>query len=219
MSNNAYAVKRKALLDSNLLLNTYFDPVERWDVESIGRRGRELASLVASLWPNPRQPEAGVEPELESKAGRTSGDRSNFDIEQLRTQSLARLVQVVGMELVQKGDARYVSEDGRARILCLASQPYPDRHGEGYWFGVSPTQLEFLNDASVAHVALCCGTPDRILWIPRNDLSGFVENTNRTPARHWHIQVVAGDAIRLDQPRKQTKVDVTHYLLAARRSS
>jgi hypothetical protein len=211
MSNNTYTIKRKALLASNLLLNAYFEPVERWDVESIGSRGLELAAQVASLWPNPRQPEARAE--LELKGARASADRSNFDVEQLRTQSLARLVQVVGMELCQKGDARYVSEDGRARVVCLASQAYPERQGEGYWFGVTPKQLEFLNDAAVAHVALCCGSPDRILWIPRNAFSSFVENMNRTGMKHWHIQVFARDTIRLDQPKKQTKADVTHYLL------
>jgi hypothetical protein len=198
----------EALLASNLLLNRYFEAVETWDEAAIKGRGLKLAEQLTLLWPNPRQPKH----ETELDADRIAA-RPNFDVEQLRALSLARLASLLGVELLQKGDARYVSPDGRQHVLCLASQPYPDRHGEGYWFGVSPMQLEFLSIADAAHVALCCGSPDRILWFPRTDFCGLVDNMNRTPEKHWHVQVVAGTTIALDQPKKQMKADVTRYLL------
>jgi hypothetical protein len=205
MSNSAYEIKRRALVESNLVLNAYFDRVETWDVEGIKRRGLELAGQVASLWPNPRQRETPVR---NGPAAKTT-----FDVEQLRAQSLARLARICGVELIQKGDARYISPDGRVHLLCLASQPYEDRQGQGYWFGVTPMQLDFLGDAALSHAALCCGSPDRILWIPRDDFLALVRNMNRTGDKHWHIQIVAGDTILLDQPKKHTKADVTPYLL------
>jgi hypothetical protein len=211
LSNNAYRVKREALLESNLLLNNYFEASVEWDIEAISRRGEELTKQVASLWPNPRQ--------SEREAGRHKSARPkrNFDVEQLRTESLARIAQLLRAEPVQKGDARYVSSDGQIHLLCLASQPYAERQGEGYWFGVTPMQLQFLREAAAAHVALCCGSPDRILWIPRKDFVDLVEHMNTTGERHWHIQVfLAGENLRLDQPKKQTKTDVTRYLLPRR---
>jgi Protein of unknown function DUF262/Protein of unknown function (DUF1524) len=205
MSNRSYEIKRKALIESNLVLNSYFERVESWGIEAIRRRGLELAAQVASLWPNPRQRETPIRDGPAAKA--------TFDVEQLRVQSLARLARICGVELIQTGDARYVSPDGRVHLLCLASQPYDDRQGQGYWFGVSPMQLDFLRDGAISHVALCCGSPDRILWIPRDDFLALVENMNKTADKHWHIQIAGGDTIRLDQPKKRTKADVTRYLL------
>jgi hypothetical protein len=211
MSNNAYEIKRKALVESNLLLNTYFEPVAQWGIEAIERRGQELAKQVALLWPNPRQLQPGDDSTSDHEV---TGAKRNFDVEQLRTQSLARLTAFLGAEPVQRGDARYISSDSGVHLLCLASQPYAEREGEGYWFGVTPMQLQFLRDAAVAHVALCCGSPDRILWIPRNDFLNLVENMNRTRERHWHILVFSsGDTVRLDQPKTETKANVTRYLL------
>jgi hypothetical protein len=211
MSNSPYETKRKALVASNLLLNGYFAQVERWDVDAIERRGRELADQVAILWPNPRQSTPGRQVVMEPPGRRT---KLAFDVELLRTQSLARLASLLDAEPLQRGDARYVARDGRLHLLCLASQPYEDKQGEGYWFGVTPMQLDFLGDAAESHVALCCGSPDRIIWIPRNEFLVLVQNMNKTGEKHWHIQMCfAGDTIRLDQPKKQTKADVKRYLL------
>src|SRR5262249_43368930 len=105
MSNNSYEIKHKALLDSNLVLNAYFESVEKWDIDSIQRGGVTLATQVAALWPNPRQPRTGsvsVDRELPPA-------KPHFDVEELRAQSLARLGGVLGTELVQEGDARYSS--------------------------------------------------------------------------------------------------------------
>jgi hypothetical protein len=141
MSNSAYETKRKTLVASNLLLNRYFARVEKWDVEAIERRAREVADQVAVLWPNPRQSAPAREAVMEPP-GR--GAKLALDVELLRTQSLARLANLLGAEPLQRGDARYVARDGQLHLLCLASQPYANKQGEGYWFGVTPMQLDFV---------------------------------------------------------------------------
>jgi len=210
MSNSAYATKRRALTASNLLLNSYFASANNWDEQRIEIRARLLVDEVCALWPNPRQlPEA----ESESTVAHQRR-RSNFDVEELRSQCLARLTRALGMEVAREGDARYVFAEGRVRLLCIASQPYLDGQIEYYWFGVTPMQLEFLSAVAQAHVALCCGSPDRILWLPRDDFVGFVKRMNRTGEKHWHIQLWNEDgAMRLDQPKAKTRVDVSQYVL------
>jgi hypothetical protein len=216
MSNSAYATKKKALVASNLLLNSYFKELEHWDAKTIEIRGQALAEEVCALWPNPRQPEPGAEDVVEE--GHVPA-RPNFDVERLRSQSVERLARVVGTGVSRLGYARYASPDGREHFLCVSSQPYVHGQSEGYWFGVAPMQLEFLQAAPRAHVAICCGSPDRILWIPRDEFLGFVENMNRTGERHWHIQIHKdGSDLLLDQPKKRTKENVSRYLLPIGRS-
>jgi hypothetical protein len=209
MSNREYAVKRKALLDSNLRLNRYFNEIERWDVAAIQARGLILAKQLSALWPNPRQSvkEADSVPSLKRAS------KPNFDVEALRTQSLARLAAVAGFLPVQESEARYRSEDDRVRFVCLASQPYHDGGSENYWFAITPSHLAFLREAEDSRVALCCGSPDRILWFPYNVFLRFVEGMGETAERHWHVTVFLSDTLWLDQPKRSEKIDVGRYLL------
>jgi hypothetical protein len=168
------------------------------------------AVVLRFEWPNPHQPDSVADSDEEPNR---APKRSNFDVEQLRAQSLARQERHLGIDVIREGDARYTSSDGRTHVLCIASQPYENRDSEGYWFGVTPLQVEFLRSAPVAHVALSCGSPDQILWIPCDKFLELIPNMNQTGERHWHIQVFAGDTIRLDQPKAHTKVDVACYFL------
>lgn len=53
MSNNAYPLKRQALVDGNLRLNKYFKDIATWDEAAIKSRASMLAADVANLWPRP----------------------------------------------------------------------------------------------------------------------------------------------------------------------
>ncbi len=210
MSNNMYGVKRSALLASNLVLNDYFDTKEQWDLLAIEERGRELATEINNIWPNP----SGLT-EGDSEPEKATAIVPNFDIAALRAQSLSRIREYLQLNLSQKGYARFESEDGKNRILCLASQPYIDGSDEKYWFGVTPMQLEFVSNSVEGSVSLCCGSPDRILWMPRSDFMAFVKNMDETQGKHWHIHVFSGDTLRLAQPKRDARVDVSRYLLPA----
>jgi hypothetical protein len=53
LSNRPYSAKRPALLESNLLLNKYFQDKIRWGPAEIEARTRKLAAEIARCWPNP----------------------------------------------------------------------------------------------------------------------------------------------------------------------
>jgi hypothetical protein len=212
MSNNSYDVKRQALVSSNLVLNAYFKERETWNATDIQERGGALAKQVARLWPNPRQ-ERGKE---STERGTRQAKTSNFDVELLRQQSLSRIERVLGQKMVQQGEARYASADGSVHVLCVASQPYRNPGGLGYWFGVTPMQISFLGETGAAHVALCCGSPDRIVWIPREPFLDYVRNMDETRGKHWHVHVYSGEGLMLGQPNASpNRADVRQYLLSA----
>jgi hypothetical protein len=118
--------------------------------------------------------------------------------------------------LSREGEAKFLGLDGSHQIVCIASKPYERDGSVGYWFGVTPEQLEFLSESRLAHIALCCGSPDRVLWITSDEFRPLTLGMNETKGAHWHVQVKWGDKILLDQPKCEGggKVDVSRYLLS-----
>lgn len=52
-SNGAFELKLAEYGHSVLRLNRYFDKVEQWDEEAIGKRGQQLAELFCKVYPRP----------------------------------------------------------------------------------------------------------------------------------------------------------------------
>ena len=192
MSNRPFGAKKPALVNSNLVLNSYFERVENWTIDEIRQRGERLAIEVAALWPNPTDSGAAdpLQPNISSAV-----QKGGFDIDGLRRLSLERLQSRFGYRLVPEGEARYSSTDGRHKLLCTASRPKETGASLRYWFGISPEQLGFLGGGKEGHVALCCGSPDRILWFELEDFAPLVEQMSETEGIHWHIVIFWGDSI------------------------
>lgn len=212
MSNRAYQSKRLWLTDSNLVLNSCFKSADSWGVDEIRARGERLATEIAALWLNPQAPTEN----LGNKSPIRNRSRDDFDIEGLRALSIKRLEARLGYDLSREGEAKFLGLDRSHQIVCIASKPY-DRDGSvGYWFGVTPEQLEFLSESRLAHIALCCGSPDRVLLMTLSEFRPLTLQMNETKGAHWHVQVSWGDKILLDQPKREGggKVDVSQYLLS-----
>ncbi len=52
LSNQPFAAKRKALLESHFVLNQYFEEIEQWTDERIRERGTILAERALQVWPD-----------------------------------------------------------------------------------------------------------------------------------------------------------------------
>jgi hypothetical protein len=53
LSNRPFAEKKKALRESNVSLNRYFNDLDQWDPDEIARRGKKLAAQIVGFWPRP----------------------------------------------------------------------------------------------------------------------------------------------------------------------
>jgi hypothetical protein len=212
MSNRDYQSKRYWLTDSNLVLNSCFKPADTWGVHEIRARGERLATEIAALWLNPVAPAESPG----DKGPIRNLSRDDFDTEGLRALSIQRLEAKLGYDLSREGEAKFLGLDGSHQIVCIASKPYQRDGSVGYWFGVTPEQLEFLSESRLAHIALCCGSPDRVLWMTIDEFRPFTLGMNETKGAHWHVQVSWGDKILLDQPKCEGggRVDVSRYLLS-----
>ena len=66
LSNKPYQEKRKELLDSHYVLNSYFADVQRWSPNAIRERGRALALLAIEIWGDVGRPSISTETEKPS---------------------------------------------------------------------------------------------------------------------------------------------------------
>ncbi|HVT87353.1 MAG TPA: DUF262 domain-containing protein [Tepidisphaeraceae bacterium] len=218
LSNRSYTLKRPALLESNLVLNKYFENIEQWGPAEIESRTIKLAKEITTCWPNPFPSPEGEEEVLPRWRG------TRFDIDGLRQASVANLAQHLHTKLENEAYARFIGKN--LRLVCLAARPRSDGKITRYWFGILPGQVEFLKRPGSQYVALSCGSPERLLLFTLAEFEPLIQQMNFTDRtdweadkdpslpheRHWHIKVSWGDQILLDQPRSGTQLDITSHL-------
>jgi len=130
-----------------------------------------------------------------------------------------RVQKYLGCSLVKKGRVRWKTADGSIAVFCAASRAYPNAEGEGYWHIYKPRHGKFLESAASAYVALGCGTPERVLLIPHDDLAQWLDGLNTTVTEngaYWHLHVYnTGGHLTLVRKLGCEPVELDRYLLEA----
>lgn len=113
-----------------------------------------------------------------------------------REDALKRVEQKIGLTLVRKGRVIRSSSDGTTNVVCLVSRRYqgPSKSGN-YWYGFTPAQRDFLNEAEIGYVVLVCSDSGRALLIERDSFLPWLSEFGTTPPtptteneiRHWHV--------------------------------
>ena len=130
---------------------------------------------------------------------------------------MERVQKYFGRPLVKEGKARWKTADGALAVMCAVSRAYPNAEGEGYWHIFKPHHGKFLEAAATAYVALGCGSPERVLLIPYNEFTPWVEGLGTTVTEkgpYWHLQVYnTGGHMTLVRKRDYEPVELDRYLL------
>jgi hypothetical protein len=211
MSNRPYEAKQSALSDSNLVLNRYFRDVPVWNDDAISMRGRKLGRETANIWPCPMQ--SSAEPEVPSIPN-AKVDR--FDTAELRKQCVERFEVAQNQEFIEESPAKFIATQGSTRFVCLASKPYEEKLEVRYWYGFTPEQNTFLEEAKSGFIGLGCGSPDRLLVFPSEKFATWLSELRETEGNHWHVEVFRADATyELELSKTSRRVDVSSFLLAA----
>lgn len=118
------------------------------------------------------------------------------DLESAREDVVRRVVAKLGTRFLRRGKALRASSDGKTRLICLASQKYVGPGGSStYWYGFTPAQREFLNDAEAGYLALACVGSEKAFIFTRDEFFRWLPELLTTPPspssendlRHWHI--------------------------------
>lgn len=132
-----------------------------------------------------------------------------------------RLEQVLGVSLVKRSRAKFLTPDDSVRVICTVSKEHTRGGSPAYWFAFHPHQGEFLATGSRAYVALGCGSENRLLLIPYQDFAAWLEGMNETSNEdrsYKHVSITRS-AERLDLVRRQgwSRIDLTQYLVTGAR--
>lgn len=109
---------------------------------------------------------------------------------------MRRIEERLGATFVRRGKALRGSSDGTTHLVCMASQRYLGAGGSGnYWYGFTPAQRDFVNDASAGYISLVCGDSQKAFLFTREEFLSWTPEFLTTPAapasvdqlRHWHV--------------------------------
>jgi hypothetical protein len=117
------------------------------------------------------------------------------ELERVRDVAIQQVGARLGATFVRRGKALRASSDDSSRLVCLASQRYDGPGGSrNYWYGFTPAQREFVQDAKAGYIALVCGDSGKTFLIERDEFMTWLPNFLTTPpdaaaetVRHWHV--------------------------------
>jgi hypothetical protein len=140
-------------------------------------------------------PEADVPPQAVEKAPAPLKVAPG-ELEAAREAAVERIEAKLGATFVRRGKALRASSDGKTRLVCVASQRYEGPGGSAnYWFGFTPSQREFIEDAEAGYVSFVCGDSGKVYLFTREVFLAWLPELLSTPAapvaladiRHWHV--------------------------------
>ena len=131
-----------------------------------------------------------------------------------------RVREHLGRNLVKQSRVGWRSPDGTLALLCTVSRAYERPDGLGYWYTYHLHQRAFLEEAREAYAAFGCGSKDKVLLVPRDDLNSWTEGMNATSRGGrscWHVKIHEQQGRFSLQRRSGTEaIDLSRYLLVPR---
>jgi uncharacterized protein with ParB-like and HNH nuclease domain len=209
LSNADFGVKRAKLAANALRLNnSYFNQnFPRWGREEIRERSKLLCQTLITVWPS----------FLPSDAGTALDLRETYEREALEFHFAAveHIAARLGSGFRRLSQAKYATGDGQKRFVGLCSKVY-EHAGDTrkYWYGIKPSQREFLEGVEDSWFAFECESPDKIVLIPFAKFQPLFRNLRETEGKHWHVDLVEQNGqVELPLPLNGERVDVTRYRL------
>lgn len=210
LSNTLFSIKRAKLADNALRLNSsYFGAaLPKWGRDEIRERSKTLCELLVEIWPSflPSDTESSLE--LKEIYERPEAAEFHFA-------ALERVATHLGFAFQRLSQARYATADGQQRLVGLSSKGY-ERAGDArrYWYGIKPSQRDFLEVGPQSWFAFECETPDNLVLIPFAKFQPLFKNLPETEGKHWHVELFERDGkIELPMRLNGDAMDVTSFRL------
>ncbi len=137
-----------------------------------------------------------ITPPVEEQHARATAPVSPKELEAARDAAVLRIASKLNCKFIRQTRALRTSGDSGVRLVCLASQRYEGAAGAAnYWFGFTPSQRNFVSEASKGWVALVCGVSGRVILVDWPRFRSWLPEFWTTPPspaddeqlRHWHV--------------------------------
>lgn len=174
-----------------------------------------IADLLFSAAKEIKQDEEDVQVEAESLDEGTETPRATPV--SFHDECIKRIQKRLGVSLVKRTRSGYSTPDNKTGIVCSISKEHnPDKH-PNYWFAFHPHQRGFLKQFPSAHVALGCGTDNKVILIPYTAFETWLDDfwtTTKDDRMYWHVVVYRqGERFELRVRKGKKAIDLTRYLI------
>lgn len=199
MGNALWDYKNEVLKETgHLTMNMQLLQVEKWDLQCIEKRSKELIDKICELYPYPED--------------------VNDDADALE---LAVTAVGVPLEVVKKGSA-YRSFDNKNGYIFTASKMYPQGVKEKYWYGYNDKKFDQLLDCENLNLILICRHKNVVVVnLPKVFLESIKERLNTSldedgNIRHYHIVIFINPnntvSMLLSKPTLE-EIDISNYVI------
>jgi uncharacterized protein with ParB-like and HNH nuclease domain len=209
LSNAPFAIKKPKLASHALRINnSYFSrEIARWNRDGIRERADDVGETILQIWPS------FLPSDIEHPDSLRVNERpaaSEFD-----GAAVERVAVELGTSLRRLSQARFESDDGTMRVVGLCSKGY--RRGTDavrYWYGIKPSQNDFLQLATNSWIAFECESPEKVVLLEFSFLQPLLKKLQETEGKHWHVEIFerAGQ-FEIDLPVTSETVSVTDSVL------
>lgn len=209
MSNLKWEYKNEILKDTaHLTLNMELLPIEKWDLEHIDERTKNLINRVCGIYP---YPDVNIA---------KSDDENTVD----EMAALDRCVQVIDGSDIKCVKKRRIfkSEDNEKGYFLLSSKMYPQGEKEKFWFGYRKNRFTDIEDCEEQYLILGCRNQTvTILKFPRSFIENYIERMNTSvddegKVKHYHIVLFKnpdGKITMLLSKPDLVEIDISDYVV------
>ena len=157
--------------------------------------------------------ETGPEEETVPEAGHTP----RFVPVAFHEACVHRLEQFLSTPLVKWSRATFHASDDSVRVICIVSREHHRGGAPSYWFAFHPHQNEFLASGAISNIAFGCGSEERLLLIPYDDFTNWLDGMNETSNEdrsYKHVSITrTGERFELVRRQEFPRIDLTKYVL------
>lgn len=123
----------------------------------------------------------------------------------------------LGHPLIKRSRTFFSSPDASVGLISLVSKEHSTPAGQYFWYGFHEYHRKTLEPYTSAYAAFGCGSPERILLIPREDLDQWLDGMNFTQKDddfYRHVQIFReGNRLVMHRRKGEARINVTRYLL------
>lgn len=210
MGNLMWDYKNEVLKETaHLKLNLELMEIDKWNLEKIGSRTKDLIEKICEIYP---YPEVSVTQKL---------DGSIVD----EMTALDRCIELAakGEEITCIRNRRtYKTLDNKRGFTVISSKMYPQGDKEKYWFGYREKRFEDINHCEEQYMVLGCRSQKlSVLKLPRTFIERSLDMLNTSvdsatgEVRHYHIVIFRNPdgkmSMLLSKPVLR-EVDISEYV-------
>jgi uncharacterized protein with ParB-like and HNH nuclease domain len=209
LSNAPFAIKKPKLASHALRINSsYFSrEIARWNRDGIRERADDVGETILQIWPS------FLLSDIDHPNSLRVNERpaaSEFD-----DAAVERVAVKLGTSLRRLSQARFESDDGTMRVVGLCSKGYlRGTDAVRYWYGVKPSQNDFLQLATSSWIAFECESPEKVILLEFSFLQPLLKKLQETEGKHWHVEIFERvGQFEIDLPITSETVSVTDSLV------